>query len=165
MATMLRQQEVDVHVDFYGFGLQDTDDSAVPDSYPDGREPDGPFLSAYEGRIDIESAGHTHTAALTVEVWDANPPQDKRLAWEVQDETELQSPSGELEIRAAAGAQEGYVELGSPNRLWRVRLFCAGREEVADLAQHGVPNGVERYLAQFWPATKSGEESSSTPPR
>ncbi|MFI8942737.1 hypothetical protein [Streptomyces syringium] len=152
MPTLLRKQTLHVHVDFYGFGLQDTDDSLVPDPYPDGREDAASFLTAHEGRIDIESAGHTHTAALTAETWDAEPPEDRSIAWDVRQDAEILSPSGELEIRTVAGAHDEYLELGTPGALWKLRVYCAGREEVARLAQQGVPEGVERYLAQFWPA-------------
>ncbi|MEW2576792.1 hypothetical protein [Streptomyces syringium] len=152
MPTLLRDQTIDVRVDFGGFGLQDTDYDALPLPYPDERVVDqAPFLSAFEGRVDVESAAHTHTATLTFEVWDSEPPEDRRAHWEVQGEAEILSPSGELEIRAIAGAQEDYLQLGGPGAMWKMRVYCTGREEVARLElEDGIPHGVEIYLAQFW---------------
>ncbi|GGR08958.1 hypothetical protein GCM10010280_65960 [Streptomyces pilosus] len=50
-------------------GPQDFDDSQVPVLFPEGFE-SGPCLTAHPGRRDFYSAGPTHTASLTVEVWD-----------------------------------------------------------------------------------------------
>ena len=52
----------------------------------------------------------------------------------------------------ACGAIEELVDLGRAETSWRVRVDCAGREEVARLSVSEVPEGVEQYLAQFWPA-------------
>ncbi|MGA5192146.1 hypothetical protein [Streptomyces exfoliatus] len=59
MPELLAQHHVDVEVDFFGFCLQDADDTAVPVPYPEGRAGTG-FVSVLAGRIDVESAGHTH---------------------------------------------------------------------------------------------------------
>ncbi|MGW1760666.1 hypothetical protein [Streptomyces mirabilis] len=129
MAELIQQQKLDVEVDFYGFALQDLDATQVPLEYPEGREADGAFLTAHEGRLDVESAGHTHTAAMTAEVWDGEPPAaDDR------------------------GATDG---------MWQVRVYCECRREVARLAQEGMPEGVERYLVQFWPT--AGSEGGQVP--
>lgn len=73
MAELLSCKEVPVEVDFYGLYLQDWDDSQVPVLFPEGWEA-GPFLRARQGRLDITSGGHSHTAGLTTEEWDAEPP-------------------------------------------------------------------------------------------
>lgn len=47
---------------------------------------------------------------------------------------------------------DARLGLGVADRLWKVRVSCAGRAEVARRAPAEVPERVERYLAQFWPA-------------
>ncbi|GAA2932861.1 hypothetical protein [Streptomyces enissocaesilis] len=151
MAGLVQQQELSVEVDFFGFGFQEVDDRFVPVGYPEGRVPEA-FLTEHPGRIDVESGGHTHTASLTVEVWDAEPPfAEGREVWEEQGEARIHSASGELALWAVAGPMPEYVKLPNAGRQWRVRVYCAGREEVRRLAEESVPEGVERYLAQFWP--------------
>ncbi|MFF8947111.1 hypothetical protein ACF1A5_33600 [Streptomyces sp. NPDC014864] len=152
MAELIREQELDVEVDFYGFALQEVDDTLVPLAYPEGREAGGAFLTAREGRLDIESAGHTHTATMSAEVWDAEPPPaDDRGEWEARGEAVLHCSSGELAVwGVTAGPREAYLRLPDKNRTWQVRVYCEGRQEVARLAQEGVPEGIEHYLVQFW---------------
>ncbi|MFF3663688.1 hypothetical protein [Streptomyces olivochromogenes] len=154
MAELIQHQKLYVEVDFYGFALQDLDDAQVPLEYPEGREVGGAFLTAHEGRLDIESAGHTHTAAMTAEVWDGEPAAaDDRGDWEEKAEAQLHSPSGELGLwSVAAGPMDTYIHLSDTDAMWQVRVYCDGRSEVARLAREAVPEGVERYLVQFWPA-------------
>lgn len=45
-----------------------------------------------------------------------------------------------------------YLRLSGVGGTWKARVYCAGREEVRRLAQEGVPEGIEEYLVQFWPA-------------
>ncbi|WP_445521364.1 hypothetical protein [Streptomyces sp. NEAU-174] len=154
VAVLVRQQSIEVPVDFFGFCLQDGDDTQVPIPYPDDSpDDDAAFLTAFEGRVDVRSAGHTHRALLTAEVWDGAAPADHRERWEAQGETEIRSTSGALAVWVVGGATEEDLELGSPGTLWKLRLYCTGRKEVARLSQEGVPHGVERYVAQFWPAS------------
>jgi hypothetical protein len=155
VAELIREQDLDVEVDFYGFALQDADDTRVPLQYPDGRVNDGPFVTVHEGRLDIESAGHTHTAPMTVEVWDGPPPEaDDGGAWEERGEAELQCSSGELAVWGVAGGpMDAYLYLSEGEGRWRVRVYCEGRAEVRQLATEGVPEGIERYLVQFWPVS------------
>ncbi|MFD5099845.1 hypothetical protein [Streptomyces albidochromogenes] len=151
MAELMQQQDLNIEVDFFGFGLQEVDDRFVPVGYPEGRVPEA-FLTAHPGRIDVESGGHTHTAAMTVEVWNAEPPSaDGREAWEAQGQARILSASGELALWAAAGPMTESVRLPEAGREWQVRIYCVGREEVRRLAEQSIPEGVERYLAQFWP--------------
>lgn len=153
MAVLVRQQSVEIPVDFYGFSLQDGDDTQVPVPFPDDSpDEDADLLTPFEGRVDVRSAGHTHGALLKAEVWDGEPPADHREVWEAQGEMEIRSTSGTLAVWVVAGATMEDLELGAPGRLWKLRMYCTGREEVARQAQPGVPHGVERYVAQFWPA-------------
>ncbi|MCC9738477.1 hypothetical protein [Streptomyces sp. MNU89] len=153
MAVLIRRQELEIPVDFHGFALQEYDDMEVPVPFPEERAEleNPPFLTPYEMRLDVYSAGHTHTAVLIVEVWDGEPPADKGARWEARDEAEIFSVTGQLSVEVIAGCAKDTVELGAPDTLWRVRLCSTGRAEVARLAQVGVPHGVERYTAGFWP--------------
>ncbi|MET8012856.1 hypothetical protein ABZU86_13580 [Streptomyces sp. NPDC005271] len=157
MALLVRQQSLEIPVDFFGFSLQDGDDTQVPVPFPDDSlDGGGGFLTAFEGRVDVKSAGHTHRALLKAEVWEGEPPADDSQAWEAQGEVEIRSTSGTLAVWVVGGATEEDLDLGRPGVLWKLRLYCAGREEVARLAELGVPHGVERYVAKFWSVSPEG---------
>ncbi|MER8087827.1 hypothetical protein ACIO6T_37115 [Streptomyces sp. NPDC087532] len=155
MAELVAREEVRVSVEFHAFALQEEDDMEVPAPFPEERAeiPGADFLTAYDMRLDFESAGHTHEAALTAEVWSSEPPVTGDEPWEAQGEAEIFSTTGNLSVETMSGVGEGRVELGRPDTLWKVRAFCSGRAEVARLAAVDVPVGVERYLVQFWPAS------------
>ncbi|MFF9870527.1 hypothetical protein ACF1G0_35055 [Streptomyces sp. NPDC013953] len=154
MGELIQRQDLKAEVDFYGFCLQEADDTHVPLEYPEGRA-QGAFLTAHEGRLDFESAGHTHTAALSIEVWDDQPPEQPQGVWDEHGRAQLHSPSGQLAVWGVAGGPGAtHVDLPAAGRIWNVRAYCAGREEVRRLAQEGVPEGVERYLVQFWPTAE-----------
>jgi hypothetical protein len=152
MAELLLQQHLSADVGYHAFGLQESDDAELPVPFPDGFAR-GVFLNAFPGRLDIYSAGHTHTAAVDVEVWDARPPAQDRAAWDEQAEADFESSSGEVAVWSMSlGRTEEVFALGSPGP-WRVRVSCAGRAEAASLSEgEGSGEGVERYLVQFWPA-------------
>ncbi|WP_326680938.1 hypothetical protein [Streptomyces sp. NBC_01237] len=152
MARLVSRQGLDVEVDFYGWCLQDVDDTVVPVPFPEGFDGES-FLAAHEGRLDFSSAGHTHTAALTAEVWDDEPAEaGAENGWDEVAEGVIVCRSGELAVWAVAGGpMPVYVRLSGQAGRWRVRAHCRGREEVRRLAREGVPEGVERYLIQFWP--------------
>ncbi|MGW0885755.1 hypothetical protein [Streptomyces sp. NPDC002671] len=136
--TVLVRQDVQVHVDFYGFALQEHDDMAAPVPYPEERaeSDEGLFLTTHEMRVDIESG------------------EDHREAWEAPGgEAEICSTTGRLSIEACGGPMAESLELGSPGTLWKIRVYCTGRAEVARLAHLEVPRGIERYVVQFWPAS------------
>ncbi|GAA2254862.1 hypothetical protein GCM10010232_50110 [Streptomyces amakusaensis] len=155
MAQKVSEQHLKPWVDFFGLCLQEADGEGVPVRWPGEREMDGEFLIAREGRIDLESAGHTHQAAMTVEVWDAEPPADLPGEWDAEAEAELFSLSGRLRVWAVTyGPDEESVELGRAGVRWRVRVRCAGRTRVAELApleEVEEVEGVEQYVVQMWP--------------
>ncbi|MCX5345928.1 hypothetical protein [Streptomyces atratus] len=155
MAELVAREEVRVSVEFHAFALQEEDDMEVPAPFPEERaeDPGADFLSAYDMRLDFESAGHTHEAALTAEVWSSEPSVTGDEPWEAQSEAEIFSTTGNLSVETMSGVGEGRVELGRPDTLWKVRAYCSGRAEAARLAAVDVPVGVERYLVQFWPAS------------
>lgn len=91
MARRLARHDEAVMVDYYGFCLQDADDLAFPVQWPEGFE-SVEFVSGRTGRIDVRSAGHTHTAGLVLEVWDEDPggPErraDREWGWESSTDT------------------------------------------------------------------------------
>ncbi|MFF8372695.1 hypothetical protein ACF05W_28195 [Streptomyces lydicus] len=151
MTKLLSRQKCEVEVEFYSFALQEADDSLVPAPFPENSEANT-FLSVHERRVDIKSGGHTHTALLTVEVWSAAPDREVKGDWKAEAEGEIACPTGELAVCEMRGNPETYIDLGKPQTLWRIRVHCSGREAAYRLAQIDVPSGIERYLAQFWPA-------------
>ncbi|MFF7441734.1 hypothetical protein [Streptomyces sp. NPDC008122] len=96
-ATPIGEQALEPEIDFYGLRLQDADLSTVPDSYPAGRVGKG-FVHARPGRVDIESAAHSHTAVMTAQVRDAEPPADDTRAWDGQAETTVRCRTGNLQV-------------------------------------------------------------------
>lgn len=84
-------------------------------------------------------------------MWD-DPPPEATGDWEAEAQAVIISPSGTLDVWGVTGGDAGEpVFLGRPGT-WQVRLRCTGRASVAEQSQRGVPEGVEQYFAQFWPA-------------
>ncbi|MFF7258675.1 hypothetical protein ACFZCL_00050 [Streptomyces sp. NPDC008159] len=151
MAELVRRQHLDADVEYHGFAFQESDDGDLPVPFPDDFE-DGVFLNAFPGRLDFYSAGHTHTASVTVEVWDGEPPAQDPSQWDEQAEAGFESTSGEVAVWST-GRADDVITLSEVGGSWRVRASCTGREQAAALSeQEGVGEGVEKYLVQFWPA-------------
>ncbi|MFJ2774319.1 hypothetical protein [Streptomyces sp. NPDC087300] len=145
--ALVRRDSFPVYVERFLLWLQEAYED-VMDSWPEGAQG---LVSAEHGRVDIRSGGHTHTAAFTIEVWDAPPAPDRTVAWEATGETELDSPTGQLQFHTVGGPDKNWIDLGTADRRWRLRAHVVGQDEVAALAEQGVPEGVERFLLQFWP--------------
>lgn len=62
MAALVRTQRGRVEVKLFAFCLQERDEDAVPVLLPENWHAQGGFLTACGGRLDVSSAGHTHTA-------------------------------------------------------------------------------------------------------
>jgi hypothetical protein len=154
MAELVRQQHLDADVGHHGFGLQESDDGDLPVPFPDDFK-QGVFLNDFPGRLDIYSGGHTHTAAVTIEVWDGEPPEQDRSRWDEQAEAPFESTSGEVAVWSMdLGRADDVITLADSGGSWRVRVSCAGRREAAALSeQEGTGEGAEMYLVQFWPVT------------
>ncbi|MER5260364.1 hypothetical protein ACIGXX_17895 [Streptomyces sp. NPDC055243] len=144
---LVHREQFPVLVERFLLWLQEADEGVI-DDWPDGA--DG-LVSAQHGRVDIKSGGHTHTAVFTIEVWDSPPEPDRTTSWEATGEAELDSVTGQLQFHTAGGPDENEIDLGIANRRWRLRAHVVGQEEVTALAEQGVPEGVERFLLQFWP--------------
>jgi hypothetical protein len=152
MTELVRQQHIDADVEYHGFGLQESDDADLPVPFPDDFA-DGVFLNTFPGRLDIYSAGHTHTASVTVEVWDGAPPEQDSAKWDERAEADFESTSGEVAVWSTGlGRADDVIRLADSGGSWRVRVSCTGRSEAAALSeQEGTGRGVEKYLVQFWP--------------
>ncbi|MET8957436.1 hypothetical protein ACWEO4_43535 [Streptomyces sp. NPDC004393] len=111
MAQLLRRQQLDVFVGYHAFGLQESDDAVLDLLFPDGFD-FGAFLSTHPGRLDITSAGHTHTAVLTAEVGDGPAPTQEAAAWEEQAEADFESVSGQVAVWSMSlGRSEDLITL------------------------------------------------------
>ncbi|MEV6757103.1 hypothetical protein [Streptomyces sp. NPDC051214] len=165
MAELVRVQRLYVLVDSFAFSFQEFWDADLPIEFPDAFSADA-FVNAFPGRVDFCSAGHTHTAAVTVQVWDADPPVEDGVAWEVRGEVGFESVSGDVAVwTPSLGRTDDLIELGGKGRWW-VRAHCTGRAEVAELRESPEPVvGVERYLVQFFPARPGGGAGEPGSPR
>ncbi|GAA1530776.1 hypothetical protein GCM10009730_45070 [Streptomyces albidochromogenes] len=152
VARLVRRQQVDAYVGYFAFGLQDSDDAALPVPFPDDFDR-GVFLGIRPGRLDITRGGHTHTAAVDIEVWDAAAPPQDPADWDEQAEARIESTSGQLAVWSLhTGRTDDVITLAERGGTWRVRVSCSGRAEAAALSEgEGTGAGVERYLIQFWP--------------
>ncbi|MEV8628572.1 hypothetical protein [Streptomyces sp. NPDC051079] len=150
MPELVRQDLLDVEVAFRGFGFQESDDTVVPVPFGDGYEW-GVFLAQHERRFDLFSAGHTHTAAVTVRIWDAEPTPEP-VEWDEFGEVDFETTSGDVAVwTTTLGRSDHLIRLAAPG-WWRVRVGCTGRAEVARVTQtEGVAYGVEKYVIDFWP--------------
>ncbi len=154
MTIRVSRDEVHVHVDFYGWALQEADDSLIPARYPSGKDDSkSRLVTPRSGRLDIASAGHTHTAFLAAEVWESEPPRDEGEKWDACEDARIFSHTGRLAVCVTTTKQLDRITLGRPETTWHARVYCTGRDEVFRLAQLDVPEGIERYLVQFWPAS------------
>ncbi|MFJ7905329.1 hypothetical protein ACIQ6V_33490 [Streptomyces sp. NPDC096198] len=97
MAQLVRRQRVSAYVGYCAFGLQESDDADLPVPFPDDFHRDV-FLGTHPGRLDITSGGHTHTATVDAEVWDAAPPLQDPADWDEQAEAAIESTSGQLAV-------------------------------------------------------------------
>ncbi|MFG2313225.1 hypothetical protein ACGFS9_31895 [Streptomyces sp. NPDC048566] len=154
MAQIVRRQQTKAFVGYFSFGLQDSDDASLPVPFPDDFATDT-FLGVHPGRLDVTSGGHTHTALLDVEVWDAVPPPQKAADWDEVAEADFESISGTMAVWSMhTGRMDGDIKLGEAGGCWRVRACCSGRAEAAALSEaEGAATGAERYLLQFWPSS------------
>ncbi|BAU82817.1 hypothetical protein SLA_1879 [Streptomyces laurentii] len=150
MPDVLHQELLEIEVAFRGFGFQESDDSAVPVPFGDEYEW-GVFLREHVRRFDLFSAGHTHKAAADVRVWASEPPAAEG-EWDERGEVGFESTTGDVAVwTMTLGRSNHLIRLGKPG-WWRVRVHCAGRDEVARVTRlEGVAYGVERYLIDFWP--------------
>ncbi|MFE5300364.1 hypothetical protein [Streptomyces sp. NPDC056632] len=150
MPEILQQQLLDVEVAFRGFGFQESDDTVVPVAFGDDYEW-GVFLAQHARRFDLFSGGHTHTAAVTVRVWDAEP-QPEPVQWDELGEVDFETTTGHVAVwTMTLGRSDHLIKLGAAG-WWRVRVGCTGRDEVARVTQsEGVAYGVEKYVIDFWP--------------
>ncbi|GAA2340255.1 hypothetical protein OKJ48_20525 [Streptomyces kunmingensis] len=143
---LLAEQTVAAEVMYYGLWMQD-----IGASFDDEPAPNASFGSASDSRVVMHSGGHTHTASLRAEVWDEEPPAAPR-PWEFPEQTQIEAPAGELRLRTYGAMTPELIALGKGGRTWNVRIQVSDREEVEKLAELDVPEGVEQYLVQFWPA-------------
>lgn len=136
----------------HAFGFQESDDGDLPVPFPDDFE-QGVFLNAFPGRLDISSAGHTHTASVNVEVWAGRPPAQDRADWDEQAAADFESASGEVAVWSMSlGRADDVITLADTGGSWRVRVSCTGRAEAATLSEdEGTGGGAEKYLVQFGP--------------
>ncbi|MEI5100885.1 hypothetical protein RB200_23085 [Streptomyces sp. PmtG] len=141
-------------MDDFVFTIQDSWDAELPVDYPDGLNTDV-FVNVLPGRVDVSSAGHIHTAAVIVQVWDGLPPIEDHSVWDARDEAGFDSMSGDVAVwtPTLGRTDDEVIELGRKGT-WRVRVHCAGRAEVAALRESDESIvGVERFLVQFFPGS------------
>ncbi|MGW7071713.1 hypothetical protein ACWGII_22850 [Streptomyces sp. NPDC054855] len=152
MAELVQEQRLEVFVDSFAFAFVESWDADVPVEFPDAFNAEV-FVNAFPGRVDLCSAGHTHTAAVTVQVWDGAPPAQEDAVWEVRGEVGFESVSGDVAVwTPSLGRTADLIGLGGKGP-WRVRAHGTCRAELAGLGESPVPVvGVERYLVQFFPA-------------
>ncbi|MCF3106950.1 hypothetical protein IPZ58_36120 [Streptomyces roseoverticillatus] len=104
-------------------------------------------------RIDLGSAGHTHTASLSVEIWDARPDSGLRQEWDEVAESTIETITGDLALWDTGPQQGVGISLGQPGH-WGIRAASAGRAKAQQQTRLiGAVHGVERWLLQFWPVT------------
>ncbi|MFJ2238189.1 hypothetical protein [Streptomyces sp. NPDC087859] len=61
--------------------------------------------------------------------------------------------SGQLRQRSVAGGpMPDRIPLADHSSTWSVRVVCTGRAAMAEYDEEDLAEGIEQYLAQFWPA-------------
>ncbi|MFF1360046.1 hypothetical protein [Streptomyces sp. NPDC058297] len=102
---LVSRQQMGADVDFYALWLEDADDTSERDEPEDGAQ----FVAACGQRVYLQSGGHTHTPALSVEVWDDQAPADGGVG-EAQDEAGMDVQSGQIRVWTYIGPCEDAIE-------------------------------------------------------
>ncbi|MFJ8602293.1 hypothetical protein ACWEQC_21505 [Streptomyces shenzhenensis] len=147
-------QRVKVLVDYYGLSMQDADDAWLPAMFPEGFTA-GDFGTEHPGRVDVTTAAHTQTIGFTAQVWEQEPPTLEGV-WDKTAVARIECRSGVVRLWSMSGPGLEDIRLPSASTMWSVRIYCTGREDAARAGRDGVPDGIERYVAQFWPAGGAG---------
>lgn len=151
----------DASIAYHTFNVED-DDPAQVDDPPSSSWFPTDYLTVRRGIVYILSPGHTHTAALTMQAWDQEPPPDNHAAWELTAEAEFACPSGRIALRHAMAEKSTItLELGSSATMYRIRAHSRGRTRVQEIEEDPDTDfdsidvdplwHAEEYLLQFWP--------------
>ena len=132
-------------------------DDGGAQTVPDLNDP-GEWLFAGDNAVVAASAGLSdHRAAVTLEVWE-DEPAPAGEPWQARADRGLRLDSGDVEVKP--GELPPYNQLlriGPPGR-YHLRGYAAGRDDIRRLTPKpdlDANRGVERFLLQFWPMTRS----------
>lgn len=150
-----------VLVEYSQFYLVEEDSRAgrMELTVPDGER----WLTTGTGWMVFLSGSSDHYPAVRIEVWSQEPPAEPE-PWERAEETTVETTVEDVRLRALTmQPSEELLEIGPPGH-YHVRASCRGRSDVRRAVEDAfvraheegrpvvLPEGVERYLIQFWPA-------------
>jgi len=153
VATIVGSAEDTVAVEYYRFSLVDAETPAeVPWPRPMANAADEAIV-AIENRVDFQSVGEFHRAAVRMTAWDGEPDRPAE-AWDDDYEVVFTSGSGRVMLcGVTSGCSPVVFEIGPARQAYGLRVYCAGRDRTleADLSGSPIPAGPERYDLRFWP--------------
>ena len=161
MDEPIRTLTVDVGVAYHYFDVEDDDPDNV-DEPPSSSWFPTEYLTARHGIVYIVTPGHTHTPAVTMQVWGDEPPAEDTGEWELWADATFACPSGRIAVRQAMGEKTATrLELGAPGMMYTVRAYSRGRNRVQEIEEDPDTDfdsididplwHAEEYLLQFWP--------------
>ncbi|MQA95554.1 MAG: hypothetical protein GEV11_13210 [Streptosporangiales bacterium] len=141
MARLIHRLTTETRVHHGSFDLLD---EGGPRSLPQpANAPGGGLLRAADNTITALSATPgVHYAAVDLEVWDGEPPPADG-AWHPAGNATLRLSSGEVEVNPLVEGDDTEMLIIGPPGTYALR---------ASVITRSAPNGVERWLFQFWPA-------------
>ncbi|WP_328934942.1 MULTISPECIES: hypothetical protein [unclassified Streptomyces] len=138
---------------FYLFGIQDTDEAALPSLFPDGAA-SGDLVTALPGRLDITTGVHTQYVTLHVQCWSGDPGAPEEGVWDAVASGTLAVPSGEMAVWEMMGRTPDTFRLPQGAGAYRLDARCSGREQARALSRQKatrIPREVEEITLRFWP--------------
>jgi hypothetical protein len=147
--VLLRVLEDEVTVEYWMFRLLDDGKSDPAVGLAGDR-----LAVARADELDFGSAAEDHVAGVRLEAWDCAPAAVGG-SWGGPVELTVSLGSGTVRLWAVTmGPSEKGFTVGGGG-VYRVRVYCQGREQVWRIVEDpeldDFPEGVERYLVQFWP--------------
>ncbi len=145
------KETVDVLYSF--FYLQDggqtwLDDDSLPPSPAEGDE----LTATGKDWVSIVSEAQDHVAGIQLEAWATEPPRQDD--WEISEDFQVVWSTGEIApVAVTMGPSEEEIIVGPPGT-YAGRVYSRGREDTRNAREAGleIPDGLEQYLVQFWPA-------------
>ncbi|MFC4009962.1 hypothetical protein ACFOY2_22225 [Nonomuraea purpurea] len=163
-------------VDYGSFAIMDIDGlSSMAAALPPEQlfaqtSQDGPWFAATANMAVARSrAGYHHIVAITLELWEKEPPVEYEPKAEVHT-AEMYSSSGRVRACNSGGETGPVIDLGKPDALWSVRgyrmdtsnpgldgEFFPDEFDEDDEDMGGYPEGLEEFRFRFWPKDGRGE--------
>ncbi len=147
-ANRLVRVDDEIVVEYTMFAFREFPDSeGISGNIP----PEGRLLISDRGGLLFSSEADDHYPAVTIELWDGEPPP--ATGWEASDEDRCTFRERDVRLFSIT-SQLGAHPIPLPaTGAYRCRAYVSGRELARrrDTADTSFEHGNERWLLQLWP--------------